>query len=211
MIELSSLDKDFYKPGEVAKFIGVTTRTIQEYSNQGKLAPIWTVTGRRLFPRETVAQFLDSLGLLHKGASRFDAVYARVSTHKQKNRGDLERQISELTSYAATRNPKNLKIYSDVASGLNDKRKSLHALLKQIESDQVNRVFVTYKDRLTRFGYNYLQLICATHGTEIVVVSNETQSKSAEEELAEDIISVIHSFSGKMYGLRRKIKDAIDA
>lgn len=205
MIELSSLEKDFYKPGEVAKFVGVSTRTIQEYSNQGKLIPIWTVTGRRLFSRETVAQFLDSLGLLHKGTNRFDAVYARVSG--QKNRGDLERQINELTSYAATRNPRNLKIYSDVASGLNDKRKSLHALLKQIESDQVNRVFVTYKDRLTRFGYNYLQLICETHGTEIVVVSNETQSKTSEEELAEDIISVIHSFSGKM---QRKIKDAID-
>lgn len=207
MIELFSLDKDFYKPGEVAKFVGVSTRTIQEYSNQGKLTPTWTVTGRRLFSRDTVTQFLDSLGLLHKGTNRFDAIYARVSTRRQKNGGDLERQISELTSYAATRNPRNLKIYSDVASGLDDKRKSLYVLLKQIESDQVNRVFVTYKDRLTRFGYNYLQLICKIHGTEVVVVSNETQSKTSEEELAEDIISVIHSFSGEM---RRKIKDTIN-
>lgn len=73
----------------------------------------------------------------------------------------------------------------------------------------MSRVFINYKDRLTRFGFNYLQLICDFHKTEIVVVSTETEDKTMPEELAEDIISIIHSFSGKLYGLRKKVKEDI--
>lgn len=103
-----------------------------------------------------------------------------------------------------------MKIFSDVGSGLNDNRKSLNLLLKEVEQDKIDRIFITYKDRLTRFGFNYLRFICDSHNTEIVVMSDEEEYKSVEEELAEDIIAIIHSFSGKMYGLRRKIKDSIE-
>lgn len=196
MIRASSLTKEFYRPGEVAKLIGVTTRTIQAYNKQGRIISSGSPTGRRLFKRDEVIRFLDSIGMIYKEDERFDAIYARVST----NEGDLERQISKLTSYAATRNPKNLKVYSEVASGLNDKRKQLCSLIKDIEADKVDRIFIASKDRLTRFGYNYLELICSLHGTEIVIVSGDT----SEEELAEDIISIIRSLPTESLALIRE-------
>lgn len=70
--------------------------------------------------------------------------------------------------------------------------------------DKVDRIFVLYKDRLTRFGYNCLKLICNKHNTDIVILSSESNDKSISEELADDIISIIHSFSGKLYGMRKK-------
>ena len=77
-------------------------------------------------------------------------------------------------------------------------------------NDEVDRIFILYKDRLTRFGFNYLEQICNKYGTKIIVISKEIQEKSIQEELAEDIISIIHSFSGKLYGMRNKIKEKLD-
>lgn len=78
-----------------------------------------------------------------------------------------------------------------------------------VQEDKIARIFIHYKDRLPRFGFHYLQLICDFHKTEIVIVSTETEDKTRSEELAEDIISIIHSFSGKLYGLRKKLKEDI--
>ena len=83
------------------------------------------------------------------------------------------------------------------------------ALLKDILVNKISRVFTLYKDRLTRFGFNYLQLICDSTDTELIAVSKESTNKTMEEELAEDIISIIHSFSDKLYGLRRKVKEQV--
>ena len=77
-------------------------------------------------------------------------------------------------------------------------------------NNEVDRIFIHYKDRLTRFGFNYLMKICSKYNTEIVIVSNDTNTKTLQEELAEDIISVIHSFSGKLYGMRSKVKEEVD-
>jgi predicted site-specific integrase-resolvase len=210
MIKLSNLNKNFYKPGEIASLLNISTRTVQNYTKTNKLDLIWTDTGRRLIPKESLINLLDSMNLLYKDTSKYDVIYARVSSHKQKDRGDLDRQINRLVNYSISKNPKDLKIFSDVGSGLNDNRKSLNLLLKEVEQDKIDRIFITYKDRLTRFGFNYLRFICDSHNTEIVVMSDEEKYKSVEEELAEDIIAIIHSFSGKMYGLRRKIKDSIE-
>lgn len=76
--------------------------------------------------------------------------------------------------------------------------------------DKIDRIFITHKDRLTRFGFNYLTLICNHHQTKIVVLSNEMNNKSMEEELAEDIIAIIHSFSGKLYGMRSKVQKEVE-
>lgn len=86
---------------------------------------------------------------------------------------------------------------------------TLERLVSMIQRDEVNRVFITYKDRLTRFGYNYIKMICDYHKTEIVVISSEEMDKSVSEELAEDIIAIIHSFSGKLYGMRRTVKERV--
>ena len=140
-----------------------------------------------------------------------DIVYGRVSTHKQKERGDLDRQISYILNQVALMNPVDLEILSDVGSGLNDERKNFKKLLNKIMSGKINRVFILYKDRLTRFGFGQIETICKFFGTEIIVLSENDKDKTIEEELAEDIISIIHSFSGKLYGMRRKeVKSKID-
>ena len=79
-----------------------------------------------------------------------------------------------------------------------------------VMNNEVDRIFILYKDRLTRFGFNYLEQICNKFGTKIIVISEEIQEKSIQEELAEDIISIIHSFSDKLYGIRNKIKEKLD-
>lgn len=212
MVKLSELTKDYYWPGEVAKMLHVHVRTIQRHMNEGRLDYMTASSGRRLVKRESVIQLLEQSGVLADDSSdlRKDAVYARVSTHRQKNRGDLERQIEAVCAFAAMRNPQNLTVYSDVASGLNDNRKGLNALLEEVMNGRINRIFVRYKDRLTRFGFNYLKRICDFHQTAIVIVSGEEENQTMEEELAEDIISIIHSFSGKLSGMRKTVRTKVD-
>ena len=140
-----------------------------------------------------------------------DIVYGRVSTHKQKECGDLDRQISYILNQVALMNPVDLEILSDVGSGLNDERKNFKKLLNKIMSGKINRVFILYKDRLTRFGFGQIETICKFFGTEIIVLSETNGDKIIEEELVEDIISIIHSFSRKLPELRMKgVKSKID-
>ncbi len=143
-------------------------------------------------------------------STKSDVIYARVSTHKQAERGDLERQVEKVKLYAIDQNVHNLIVKTDIASGLNEHRKSLLSLIDMVQKGEVSRIFVLYKDRLTRFGYHYLKKICDFHGVSIIVVSDEVDNKSQSEELAEDIITLIHSFSGKLYDLRQKIKKEIN-
>lgn len=216
MINKSELTKEYYPPKDVAKYLGITTRTLFTWGDKGLIEYVETVVdgtvSRRLYKREALINKLDEMGVLFDDTAnkRRDIVYARVSTHKQKERGDLERQLTTLKLYASDKNPVNLLSLTDIGSGLNDNRKNLMKLLELVQEDNVNRIFITYKDRLTRFGFNYLKTIADFHHTEIVVVSSETTDKSIEAELAEDIISIIHSFSGKLYGLRKKVKHDID-
>ena len=212
MIKLSDLTKDVYKPGEVGAMLGVTTATVQNYCNRGQLRCEKSPTGRRLIPRSALEAYLEEAGLLYRDNDdgRVDIVYARVSTHKQKNRGDLDRQRDKLLAEVATKNPKNLRVVTEVGSGLNDKRRELTKIISLVCDKKVDRIFVLYKDRLTRFGFNYLKLTCELNGATIVVVSDETTNKTIQEELAEDIIAVIHSFSGKLYQMRSKVADAVE-
>jgi predicted site-specific integrase-resolvase len=98
----------------------------------------------------------------------------------------------------------NPVILKEVGSGLNDKRKKIQELIRMVENNEANRVFVTYRDRLTRFGFHYLEAMFKSHGVEIVVVKDQEKEKPVQEELVEDMMSLIASFSGKLYGLRSK-------
>ena len=206
MVKWSELTEDYYTSGDVAKLLGVVPMTIIGYDNKGILKFERTATNRRIISKENLVNYLNSVGLYlddSKFNIRYDAIYGRVSTHKQAERGDLESQINTLLAFSATQNPINLKIYKDIGSGLNDNRKDLLNLLNDIQQNKVDRLFITYKDRLTRFGFNYLQNICKFHNTTIVQVSKEMIEKTVQEELVEDLIAIIHSFSGKLYGLRK--------
>lgn len=210
MVKKSELTKEYYKTGELAKMIGKQTRTVQSYCTKGYINSIIIPSGKRIISRDEVIKYLKKSKLLYEDNNKIDLIYARVSTNKQKNRGDLDRQIEYITKKIININPKNLKIFSEVGSGLNDNRKELNKVLAMVMNDEIDRIFILYKDRLTRFGFHYLEQICDKFGTKIIVISKEIQEKSTQEELAEDIISIIHSFSGKLYGMRNAIKEKLD-
>ena len=210
MVKKSELTKEYYKTGELAKMIGKQTRTVQSYCTRGEINSIIIPSGKRIISKDEVIKYLKKSNLLYEDDNKIDLIYARVSTNKQKNRGDLDKQIEYITKEIITKNPKNLKIFSEVGSGLNDNRKELKKLLDIVMNNEVDRIFILYKDRLTRFGFNYLEQICNKFGTKIIVISDEIQEKSIQEELAEDIISIIHSFSSELYGMKNTIKEKLD-
>lgn len=206
------LKKSTYTTGEVATLLGITIPTVIRYCETGYIPYHKTETGHRRILSKDVCNYLEKQNMLFNDeeSTKSDVIYARVSTHKQATRGDLDRQVEKVKLFAINQNVKNLVVKTDIGSGLNDNRKGLLSLIDMIQQGKVNRIFILYKDRLTRFGYHYLEKICEFHGVSIVVVSNEKESEPQSEELAEDIITLIHSVSDKSDGLRSKIKKGID-
>lgn len=207
------LKKSTYKTGEVAHLLGVTIPTVIRYCKVGLIPYHKTESGHRRILATDVCVYLDKQNMLYEDTftTKSDVIYARVSTHKQAERGDLERQVEKVKLFAIEQNVNNLLVKTDVGSGLNDNRKGLLSLIDLIQEGKVNRLYILSKDRLTRFGYHYLEKICDFHDVSIVVVFDETENKSQSEELAEDITTLIHSFSGELYGLRHKIKKEIQS
>ena len=138
--------------------------------------------------------------------NRFNVIYCRVSNTKQKD--DLDKQEQILKEYAISNGYKVDYIFKDIASGMNENRKDLNELIKLVIENKVNKIFISYKDRLTRFGFNYFEYIFKMFGTEIEVV-NLTKEEDFQTELTQDLISIIHHFSMKMYSNRRKELNAL--
>ena len=132
------------------------------------------------------------LGLAPK---RKVVVYARVSSADQKD--DLERQKNRLIEFARSQGYEDVIVLEDVASGLNEKRRGLGKLFDLVANGEVEVVFITYKDRLTRFGFSYIERFFSSHGVSIHVVNGE-----ANKELVEDLIAIVTSFAGRLYGMR---------
>ena len=204
MYLVSDLKKQCYKVNEVAEILGVSTKTIRIYDARGILKAERTVGNHRVILRDELIRFLDEKGMLLDDTlkERRDIVYARVSSHDQKNHGDLDRQALFLVEHVA--DMQNPLILKEVGSGLDDKRKKLQQVLAMVSQREVRNVYITYKDRLTRFGFHYLETMFNACGTNIVIVKDENGEKSVQEELVEDMMSLIASFSGKLYGLRSK-------
>ena len=199
MIKISELTKEQYTAGEVAKLLGVHVKTVQVWDRTGVLPFSRTHTNRRILSKDKIIELLDSRGLLYKDEkdNKRDVIYARVSSHEEKDKGDLDRQVMFLVNSIS--DLKNPLILSEVGSGLNDKRKKFLQLIEMIFKKEVDRVFVIHKDRLTRFGFHYLEAICKNQGVSIVVVKDINKEKSIQEELTEDMMALIASFSGKLY------------
>lgn len=197
MIKQSELIKEQYTVGEVAKLLGVHVKTVQVWDRTGVLPFSRTHTNRRILPKDKVIELLDSRGLLYKDekANKRDVIYARVSSDEEMTKGDLDRQVMFLVNSIS--DLKNPLILSEVGSGLNDKRKKLLQLIEMIFKKEVDRVFVTHKDRLTRFGFNYLEAICKNQDVSIVVIKDISKEKPIQEELNEDMMVLAAFFSGK--------------
>ena len=134
---------------------------------------------------------------------RKSVIYARVSNTKQHE--DLQRQIEILKQYCFANNIEISNIYSDIASGMNENRKDFNILIDEVLNGNINKIYITFKDRLTRFGFDYFKQIFSKYNTEIVVIDNfENSNQSFQDELANDLISIIHHYSMKLYSNRRQ-------
>jgi len=196
-----------YSIGTVALMFGVCVKTVRRWNNKGMIACIRTPGGHRRFPVQEIRRILkkseegsDTIPSL-ASKERKCAIYGRVSSHKQYKRGDLERQVLQLKEHAQEQGLNLYRVYKDVASGLNATRKGLWKLLHDARKGCFSSVLLTYKDRLTRFGYVYLKQYLAEFNVSLTYL-HELDEKSPESEMVEDLVAIIHSFSGKLYGLR---------
>ncbi|MFP3205166.1 MAG: IS607 family transposase [Metallosphaera yellowstonensis] len=175
------------KPKEVCQKLGISYRTLQSYVKKGYIKPIVLQSGKWRFREEDVERLM---GIIRK---RKVILYARVSSNTQKD--DLVNQVKYLEE--------NVKEYdqviTDVGSSLNMKRRGFVKLLSMILNNEVSKVIIAYPDRLVRFGFEILEEVCKAHNCELVVLNRE--DKTPEQELVEDLISILVSFSGKLYGM----------
>ena len=126
------------------------------------------------------------------------AIYARVSSSE--NKDNLAAQVDRLTQYAIAKGYQIVATYAEVGSGVNDKRPKLEKLLTE---QNYSKIIIEHKDRLARFGFNYIETLLKNRDKEIEVVNLSTNDES---NLMEDLISIIYSFSVRMYGLRRSTR-----
>lgn len=135
--------------------------------------------------------------------NRKNYIYARVSNTKQSD--DLDNQIEVLKKYCSTNGIKLDGVYKDIASGMNENRNDFNKLIDRVIRGDVDTVFITYKDRLTRFGFEYFKRLFLKYDTKIFVLAESEESdKSFQDELTEDLISIIHRYSMKLCSNRRK-------
>lgn len=165
----------------------------------------WKDEGKIKYKKFSAKKYLYDIDSVLENSNETEdvAIYCRVSTSSQKE--DLNRQIELVKSYCISKGFIPKYIISDVASGLNENRKGLNELLNLVFDRKIKRVFMTYKDRLSRFGFDYFVNIFSKFGVDVIVLDeSENQPKSNEEELTEDLISIIHHYSMKIYSSRRK-------
>ena len=135
--------------------------------------------------------------------NRLNVIYARVSNIKQHN--DLLNQIELVKSYCITNGIKISKVYQDIASGMNENRKDFNILINDVISGKIKNIYISFKDRLTRFGFDYFKNLFQKYNVNIIILDElEESNKTFQDELTEDLISIIHNFSMKLYSNRRK-------
>jgi len=184
------------KPKDVSELLNITVRTLQQWDRDGKLKASRTpTTNRRYYTSDQINEYL---GRKNRISSK-TVIYARVSSNSQKP--DLESQIEFLKTYANAKGYIVDEIISEIGSGLNYNRKKWNGLLKQIEEKRIARVIVSHKDRFIRFGYDWYAEYVKRQGCEVEVVNNE--ATSPQEEMVQDLISIVHCFSCRIYGLRK--------
>ena len=186
-----NINKNYYTTGEVADLFQVSTKTIQKWDNKGILKFERSPTNRRVLPKETLIEYLKSKNMFYEdeSLSKRDVIYARVSTSKQQKQGDLDRQVDYILSNRA--DLKNVLIFKEVKSIFDSKRKELLKLINMILNDEVNRIFITHKERLVGLGFEYIKAICNHHDVEIITIQSEQDNKSVKQELTEDIKNLL--------------------
>lgn len=182
---------------EASKQLGVSISTLRRWDKSGVLVAEKTPNGHRRYDLNKI-----NPNLLHGTGNkdRKTVAYARVSSSDQKD--DLERQIQVLELYCAKQGWQ-FEIINDLGSGMNYHKKGLRTLLDGILNDKIGRLVLTHKDRLLRFGAELVFALCEARNVEVVII-NQGENLSFEEELAQDVLEIITVFSARLYGSRSK-------
>ena len=191
--------KGLLRIGQAAEILYVSTKSIRRWDKSGKIHCFRTPGGHRRIALVEIKQIKSGQALQTKAVQ--PAIYARVSSHEQKQKGDLQRQIDAAQLYCRSLGFTSAPVFKDIGSGLNTKRRGFLKLCHLIESGKINHIVLTYPDRLTRFGFRYLEHYFASHGASIEII-NQSADSSLEQELVQDLIAIVTSFSGRVHGLR---------
>jgi len=185
------------KSKDVKNILRVTQKTLNNYIKNGTLRFIKINDYHYNYNEDDVYR------LLGRNKERINVTYSRVSLNKQKN--DLESQTKRLYDFSISNGYKIDKQYIDIKSGMNfNDRKQFNILLNDIIEYKIDNIIIENKDRLCRFGFDLFETICSKYNTKIIVTS-DIIDKTYEQELTEDLISIIHYFSMKSYSNRRKL------
>ena len=183
--------------------MGVTADTLRRWDREGKLSPNKTISGHRMY---TELDFQKALRITIDQKPKRAVIYCRVSSSNQKD--DLQSQIQAMEYFALGRGLVTETI-TEIGGGMNFSRKKFMQLITDIISGEIGTVIIAHKDRLARFGFELVDNMAKQYGCEIIVVNKE--ELSPQQEMIEDLMSIIHTFSCRLYGLRKykKAKDLI--
>lgn len=185
---------------DMAKRLGVSVKTLQRWDREGILVAKRNPNNRRYYTED---QYLEYIGSPCKKDKKIIA-YVRVSNNNQKD--DLQNQITFIRNYVNAKGEILDDVIQDIGSGLNYNRKHWNDLLfNQISKGEIGKIYITYKDRFVRFGFDWFERYCNHHDCEIVIINNP--DTSPQQELIDDLISIIHGFSCRIYGLKKYKKD----
>lgn len=186
---------------QAADMLGVSTKIMRLWDNEGKVEAVRTAGGHR---RYRVSELEKLQGIKHEAEVKPKeaiAIYARVSSHEQKEKGDLARQKSRLVDYCLQKKYHVAYSLEDVGSGMSSNRSRLKRLFDLVEAHEITKVVVEHKDRLTRFNFGVYERYFKSHGV-VVEYAEDKTNKTYEQELVDDMISLMSSFSSKIYGKR---------
>ena len=187
---------------EASAFLGVHSDTLRRWEREGRITSHRTEGGHRRYEKQDLVKLKNP-----KSSEKYTVAYCRVSSGDQKD--DLKRQIESVSMYCTAKGYQ-FKVISDLGSGLNYNKKGLKELIDLICSNSIERIVINYKDRLIRFGFEMIEYLCSIYNVKIEII-NLSEDKTYEEELVEDVLSVITVFSSKLYGARsHKTKKIID-
>jgi len=189
---------------QVLNLLKISRPTLSKYCREGIINYKILPNGRYNYEDKSI------YSLLNNGAYRKTIIYARVSTKKQKQ--DLNNQTELLKNFCFQNGMKIDGIYEDIASGISfENRKQFFKLIDEILDEKIERVIISYKDRLSRIGFDLFENLFRKFGTEIIVMSNIGSKNTDEKEIFQEIISFLHCYSMKIYSKRKnkKIKEII--
>jgi len=185
------------KPKDVSERLNVTVWTLQEWDRKGKLKAFRNPkTDRRYYTEEQIDDFL---GIRKQSKDAKVVIYCRVSNQNQSD--DLANQIEFLKTFCNAKAEIVDEVLTDIGSGLNYNRKNFNHILDMAVQGKIKRLYISHKDRFVRFGYEWFEKLLQKNACEVVVVNNETMSP--QEEMIQDLISIIHVFSCRINGLRK--------